>query len=91
MIKNLFICIIDQFDQSIDPFIYGFCKNIMEYWIRDMQWFIPGQYNNIKIFCSHDKALEFLYEANYEHALFINLGNDLQGKSEKTFIENFLP
>lgn len=91
MIKKLFICIIDQFDGTKDPFIYGFCKNIMEFWIRDLQWFISGQYNNIKIFCSHDAALDFLYKKDYEHALFINLGNDLQGKSEKNFIENFLP
>jgi len=91
--NNLFVCFINQLDcKNTDPFIVGFCRNLAEYWIRNAIYYLPDRYNSIKIFKTHEEALNYLYnQEKYEHALFFDLGNDLQGGSYDNFFVDFLP
>lgn len=91
--NNLFVCFINQLNcKNTDPFIVGFCRNLAEYWIRNVIHYLPDRYESVKIFKNHDEALTYLYnQEKYEHALFFNLGNDLQGGSYDNFFADFVP
>ena len=84
--RNYFICWVDNLNKNVDPFVKGFCRNLTEYWFMELDWQVKlgiesKEYEKewSKLFYSHYDALDFLKTTSVDHALIINIGNDLEG------------
>ena len=74
--RDYIVCWIDNLNKNVGPFVKGFCRNLAEYWFMELEWQIKTK---PKIFTSHDDAINFLKTTSVDHALIINIGNDLEG------------
>jgi len=74
--RDYIVCWVDNLNKNVDPFVKGFCRNLAEYWFMELEWQTETK---PKIFISHDDAINFLKTTSVDHALIINIGNDLEG------------
>ena len=74
--RDYIVCWIDNLNKNVGPFVKGFCRNLAEYWFMELEWQTEIK---PKIFTSHNNAIDFLKTISVDHALIINIGNDLEG------------